>query len=280
MKTIMDCRRIPKPAYFAYMDCLSPVFCSLRSDRFSFFSGEKMKLEAWIASDEGPMDTLNLMVQMGGKTIYSAELPASPELFQGFVEFVIPDTKKRTSITVFLGTKKNDVQRHWTKETYSVWPKEEIHPLKQISYEEYDADRVGIEERASAGDRIVLGPMTPGNYDVAGREITVTACGMSALYCVSRDTGHPFTKGLEPNDLSYLYDSALDRLSPIIEATFEGEGVIPVILSGNQDENGNWHRVLAMGEIPCGKGSIVLNQLLLENKYKNPAVVRLANNIL
>ncbi len=280
MKTIMDCRRNPKPAYFVYMDCLSPVFCSLRSDRFSFFSGETVKLEAWLASDDGPMDTLVLMAQMDGKTIYSAELPAKPELFQGFVEFDIPKTKVRTSVTVFLGAKKGDVQQHCAKETYSVWPKEDVHPLKQISYAEYDADRVGIEERASAGERIVLGPMESGSYDIVGRRITVTSCGMSALYCVSRDTGHPFTKGLEPNDLSYLYDSTLDRLSPIVEATFEGEGVIPVILSGNQDENGSWHSVLAMGEIPCGKGSIVVNQLLLENKYENPAVVRLANNII
>ena len=280
MKTIMDCRRNPKPAYFAYMDCLSPVFCSLRSDRFSVFGGETAKIEAWLASDDGPMDTLDLMVQMDGKTVYSAELPSKPELFQGFAKFEIPETDSRTSVTVFLGAKKDGVLRHWTKETYSVWPKEEVRPLKQISFDEYQADRAGIEARAADGERIVLAPLAPGSYDVAGRKITVTACGMSALYCVSRDTGHPFTRGLEPNDLSYLYDSALDRLSPVIEATFEGEDVTPVILSGNQDENGSWHSVLAMGEIPCGKGSIIINQLLLENKYENPAVVRLANNII
>ncbi len=280
MKTIMDCRRTPKPAYFTYMDCLSPVYCSLRCDRFSFFGGETAKIESWLASDEGPMDSISVMVQMDGRTVWSAEVPAKPELFQGYVRFTIPETMQRTSMNVLFGAKKNGIIRHWTKETYAIWPKEEVHPLQQISFAEYDANRDSIEAQVAAGKRIVIAPLTPGSYDICGRQIIVTACGMSPLYFVSRDTGHPFTNGLEPNDLAYLYDSVLDRLSPIIDATFEGNDVIPVILSGNQDENGNWHKVLAMGEISCGKGSIVINQLLLENKFQNPAVVRLVNNII
>ena len=36
MKTIMDCRRNPKPAYFAYRNALEPITVSLRPDRYSY----------------------------------------------------------------------------------------------------------------------------------------------------------------------------------------------------------------------------------------------------
>ena len=279
MKSIMDCRRNPKPAYFAYMDCLSPVFCSLRGDRFSFFGGETFRAEAWLVSDEGPMDTIAFQAEADGRVLYSAELPAAPEMFQGFVSFPLPAAETRTQVTVTMCAKQGGEIRHWTAETYSLWPAERRSPLRQLPYAEDDADRDAFEARAAAGETVVLAPLAPGKYTIAGHAVTVTACGMSPLYCVSRDTGHRFVRGLEANDLAYLYDSALDRLSPVIEATFEGEGVIPAVLSGNQDENGDWHEVLAMGEIPCGRGSLVVNQLLLDNKYDNPAVVRLVNNL-
>ena len=36
MKSIMDCKRIPKQAYFAYRDALAPLLVSLRTDRFAY----------------------------------------------------------------------------------------------------------------------------------------------------------------------------------------------------------------------------------------------------
>ena len=102
---------------------------------------------------------------------------------------------------------------------------------------------------------------------------------MSPLYCVSRDTGHRFTEGLKANDLTYLYDSKLDRLSPIINATFEGKDIDPIIKSGNISIGTDWHSVLAMGEIKYGNGSFIINQLQIDDKTENPAVVKLINNI-
>lgn len=46
MKTIMDCRRQPKPAYFAYRNALEPVMLSLRTDRFTYYCGEQISIEA------------------------------------------------------------------------------------------------------------------------------------------------------------------------------------------------------------------------------------------
>ncbi len=51
MKAIMDCKRNPKSAFFMYRDKLSPVMADIRSDRFSFFEGERVQLESYVCND-------------------------------------------------------------------------------------------------------------------------------------------------------------------------------------------------------------------------------------
>ena len=55
MKTIMDCERRAKPAYFIYRDALSPVHISLRADRFTCYAGETVPAEIWVANDSGQL---------------------------------------------------------------------------------------------------------------------------------------------------------------------------------------------------------------------------------
>lgn len=279
MKSIMDCHRNPKEAYFTYRDCLSPVYCSLRSDRNSYFGGETGCVEAWLASDNGPMDTVAYMVEMNGKVISSGEYAANSELFQGFVKFDIPAVSARTSLRLVMCAKKDGKILHWNDETYAVWPAEALKAPESITYAQYAADKAHYDKLASEGGIVFLQPMDPGTYMIGDETVTVTACGMSSLYFASRDTGHRFVDGLAANDIAYLYDNKVDRMTPVLDATFECANVTPAVISGNQDEHGSWHTVCAMGEIPVGKGAIVVNQLLLDGKEKNPAVVRLLNNM-
>ena len=51
MKTIMDCERRPKPAYFAYRDALEPLAVNIRTDRWAFTAGEQMSFEFWLCND-------------------------------------------------------------------------------------------------------------------------------------------------------------------------------------------------------------------------------------
>lgn len=51
MKSIMDCKRIPKQAYFAYRDALAPLLVSLRTDRFAYTAGETIQIEAFLCND-------------------------------------------------------------------------------------------------------------------------------------------------------------------------------------------------------------------------------------
>ncbi len=279
MKSILDCRRSPKDAYFVYRDCLSPVFCSFRTDRLTYFAGEEIKLESYISSDLGKMDKVSYMVQKDDEIIYSKTVDASDEQFQGYITFKAPEVSSREKIKVSMAAFKGTKMVHYATEEYELFPKEELIGFEQISYAEYDANREKYEKLAEEGKKVIIAPCDPGEYNVAGRKYTVTECGMSPLYFVSRDTGHKYTEGLVANDLKYLYDSKLNRLTPVIKATFESNEMDPIITSGNLSVGTDWHCVLAMAEIKLGKGSIIVNQLEIEDKKENPAIVKLMNNI-
>jgi beta-galactosidase/beta-glucuronidase len=111
LKTLVDCERKPKPAWFAYRDALTPVSVQLRTDRTAFFAGETLHLETWICNDThaAPDAELRYQVEKDGAVISSgtvdATLPTISEgsRFQGYLPVTAPATDKRTSMTVRLG---------------------------------------------------------------------------------------------------------------------------------------------------------------------------------
>lgn len=109
MKTIMDVERRPKPAYFAYREALEPLIANLRTDRFSYRSGEKIAIEAWICNDmiEVPKATvLRAMVKLDGKLLASfshvADVPSCSSTYQGSISYIAPELVERGKLEVFL----------------------------------------------------------------------------------------------------------------------------------------------------------------------------------
>lgn len=281
MKTIMDCRRNPKPAYFTYRDCLSPTYCSIRSDRFTFYSQEEIRLEAYLCQDQPQADTVAFMVRAGGKTVYSGKREARDNMFQGFIQFPAPEVSAgRQEITVYMGAFAGEQLLHYAQETYTVFPREEIHTPALLDYKEYDEHREEIDRRMAGGETVVFSPLSEGEYNIAGKRVVVTDCRMHPLYAVSRDTGHPAVADFAANDFAYWYDSREDRLAPIIFATFRAEDAIPVLTSGNKQANGEWEQELAVGEWPVGRGKAVICQLHLHNKEKNPVANHFVGKII
>lgn len=279
MKSIVDCKRIPKPAYFAYRDCLSPDFCSLRTDRFSYFGGETATLEAWMLDDTNRPDEIQYVIEYKGKILYAETCPVIDDDFQGLLTFAIPETAERTNCRVLMAAKKDGVVVHWTEETLHVWPAAALSAPEFVSPDDFFKKQDAFIEKASSGETVILSPLQPGAYTIADHKVTATACGMSSLYIVSRDTNHPLTEGMLPNDFQYLYNAETDMIAPVIETTLEGEGLKPVLMSGNQDSEGNWHPVLACGELPIGKGKIILCQLLVPGREHNPVMTSFLNHL-
>ena len=130
MKAIMDCHRIPKPAYFAYREALSPLMANLRTDRFAFISGEEMPLEAWLCNDRptAPQGTfLHYQMELGGKMIFSqrvrAAVPLDGAACQGRLVLRAPVVTRRSNVTVRLGLlERSGKVLHDTSLELEVWP--------------------------------------------------------------------------------------------------------------------------------------------------------------
>lgn len=109
MKTIMDTQRQPKKAYFAYRDALTPLMVSLRTDRFSYRSGESIELEAWVCNDTDAAPegmTLRYTLEHEGKVVQSGAAPAIVDRCaprgQGRIVVPAPDVQTRGTVTARL----------------------------------------------------------------------------------------------------------------------------------------------------------------------------------
>ena len=115
MKAIMDTERQPKTAYFAYREALTPLMANLRTDRYAFWSGEEMNLEAWVCNDlpyaPEPL-WLHYQMEVRGQVYFSqrvlARVPACDSAFQGFLHLRAPRVEERTSVTLRLGLLSED----------------------------------------------------------------------------------------------------------------------------------------------------------------------------
>ena len=280
MKTIMDCDRNPKKAFFEYMDCLSPVFCSIRSDRFTFFDNEKIVLEAYLCNDtETVIDEIRYFSEFDGEITYSAVQKAQSGVSQGKISFPAPKVDKRTKINVYMGAFSSGKLIHYAKEEYTVFPFENLNAPQFISYEEYIAKKEHYDSCAYNGETLFISPLGGGEYEIAGKKISVIPCQMGALYTLSRDTGHKWVADFCEDDFAYLYDSFADMLTPLIEATFSGDNITPVLMSVNRIDGKHFTPQLACGVYSYGKGNVVICQAKVLGKEKNPVITHFLNNM-
>lgn len=280
MKAIMDCDRNPKKSFFTYMDCLSPVFCNIRSDRFTFFDNEEIVVESYLCNDtKEELDTVRYFVTCKGKVLASAVTNAERGISQGRIAFTVPSVTERENIEVYMGAFSKDKLMHYAKAEYTIFPYEALNKPKFVSYEEYENNRAAYDTAILQGQTLLLAPLSEGEYTIAGKTIYVKNCQMGAVYRVSRDTGHPWTEGLLANDFGYCYDSEKDRMTPLLYATFSGENITPVILSYNRVESPHFTPQCACGTYQVGKGNVIICQLDLEHKEKNPVVVEFLNHL-
>ncbi len=109
MKSIMDVKRQPKPAYFEYAHALAPLAVSLRSDRNQFFSGEPMPVEVWIANDKNQAPTnytIRYQWEQDGNVVSTgkatATISANKSTYQGSITMPAPMVNQRTPYTLRL----------------------------------------------------------------------------------------------------------------------------------------------------------------------------------
>ena len=291
MKTIVDCEREPKPAFFTYRDLLTPLMVSLRTDRKTFFEGEDVKIEAFVCNDTQVCSdghTLACELIKNGAVIMSGVFPAdvraNDSVMQGEISFVAPKCSSREKYTVraILYDKEGNVL-HYADEPIEVFSKEELCKKTVEVFKGMAGREDEIVSAAESGKTVVIEDLDVGEYEIAGYHVKVKACGMRPLHFVSRNTGHALVSGFEPYDFSMWYSEEADMMTPLISRTFECEGAVPILTSGNNERGSAWgkplHKTLATAEIACGKGKIIINMVDISSHLKNPVAVKFYNRI-
>ncbi|MCP5537520.1 MAG: hypothetical protein H7A51_14965 [Akkermansiaceae bacterium] len=110
MKSVMDCDRQAKPAYFAFRDALTPLSVNLQLEQSYAHGGDTIRLCAWVCNDttEVPAQaTLRFQTVLDGKVLQTGSAPAKVEAstptFQGRIVITTPDVSHRQPLTVRLG---------------------------------------------------------------------------------------------------------------------------------------------------------------------------------
>ena len=110
MKAIMDVDRQPKKAFFVYRDALNPLLATLRTDRYNYFSKEKINIEAWLSNDLNEIPEgykLHYQLEKGEKVIFAhavdPKFVRNGSKFQGYISFDAPKVSKRTGYKLRLG---------------------------------------------------------------------------------------------------------------------------------------------------------------------------------
>lgn len=318
MKSIMDCERRPKPAWFACRDALAPWLPMLRCDRFSATGGEEIPVEVWLANDTNDTPkgwTLRYQLEQAGKVVASASTSARPlpcaPAFQGKFSFAVPTVRERELVTLRVGLFNEageSVNDHAI--TLNVWPKTAAAPLAVslvarggsaerlarelgakitadapvILTERWPSDakaRRRLLARVAAGATLVISEPEAGSYEILGEKITVKACGFGPLDFVSRATGHALVRDFDKDDFRYWHDPKENRICPLLPTNFQAPGWTPVMVSGEAGWGETPRPALAAAERSHGKGLIRLSSVSLTGRTTtNPAARLYARRLL
>ena len=261
MKTIMDCERNPKPAYFAYRKALSPILVNLRSDRFTYYAGETVSIETHICNDTNTVigDGWQVKYELykDGNVVMSAQTPVRADActaqYVASCDFTAPEVADREKFSV---------------RAILLNPASEV-----ISHDDFPIEVFADVTVPENENTVLISGLKNGTYEIAGETVTIEDCPKTGVYFLSRKTGHPDVAEFEPMDFRMWYDAKLDRLSPIAKLCFRSEGFRPILIA-----NGDFDPRLVVAEKYYeGKRYIVSTADL---RLENPIAKRFLRNLM
>ena len=260
MKTIMDCERNPKPAYFAYRKALSPILLSLRSDRNTCYAGETVSIETYICNDT------NTVIGDGWQVKY--ELYKGDKIVMTGKKAVKADacTAQYTASCEFTAPTVTDREKYAVRGIL-------LNPAGEVvSWQDFPIEVFADVTVPENTEIEFICNLPIGTHEIAGETVTVEPCPHTAVYFLSRKTGHPAVAEFEPNDFKYWYDAKLDRLTPITKNCFRAAGFTPILIC-----NGDFDTRLAVAEKYYeGKRYIVC---MADLRQENPVAKRFLKNL-
>ncbi len=309
MKTIMDVDRRPKKAWFAYRHALTPLAVQLRTDRYHFFGGETMPLEAWVVNDRNqvpPGAQLRYQLEKDGKVVFAgraaADIGPSDSRFQGFLNLPVPEVQVRTGFTLRLALwDQQDRPLHETDIELTAFPRpaaaartvwaggagaarlcremgwtittdpDQADAFLIDSLPLYLQARERIDRCVTAGKTAVLLGLPAGEHQVAGGPVQVSATVMGQYYFASPATGHALVKDFAPTDFRLWYHGGKAMIQPLLPAMVDAPGWEQLLRTGTTSwtPNSSWSSAACEKKVGTGVFRICQVQLADRVRY-NP----------
>lgn len=319
MKAIVDVDRVPKPAYYAYREALTPLMVNLRMDRIRFWSGESSEAEVWLCNDtnETPDDLrIHWQLEDADGSILHAEFmggkaPDCSSVCLGLLRFKLPAVEKRQALRLRAGLFQGGTSLHQTEQLLEVFPFPDNPPetfslgtigeqADQIAlniaagnskdddlilcsdFVAYQAREAELLEAVAAGRQLILLEVPPGEHCIANSKVVAKESSMGPHYFVSRRTEHPWVAEFESHDFDEWYHAKLDRPAPIHDSVL----IAPEWQTVLRTTDHGWAtsktpEVAVCAEKHYGSGRIVLCQLKLEPFLQhNPPATLFLNSLL
>lgn len=318
MKAIVDCERNPKPALFEYRDALSQLLADLRCDRWAWWGGETLSVEAWICHDGASLlkdHTLRYVFEINGEPVVSgeapAEIPACDSRFQGKIAVPLPEVKQRTAGIMRMAVCAPDGRIvHDTEEKFSVFPVDQTVPSCRVMIPNADDELANrflagwslplcspddadvivsgraedfeqVRRKVEAGAMLLLLQLPPGEFNFGGQTITVEEAGAGPRQFVSRATGHPAVASFEKNDFRFWFDPAGDSAAPLLDTVLIAPGWTSILSAPQAGHKRAVRDASACVERKFGRGRVVVCQLKMEGRMAtNPPATLFAKQLL
>ena len=300
--------REPKPAYFACREALTPLMANIRTDRWKFFSDEKMKCEFWICNDTQNLPVKPVLaweLEVDGKIVHARREPAEVKpveaVFQGFTAIPVPEVARRTPGNLRLALFDGDRLVHDTSIDVEFFPKPKpVSTAVQVvggkdgpaarlargldlrvrtdaqvflidDYEAYQKRRAEIDGAVEQGARAIFLNLPRGAYVLPGSTDRVSIQAANPHF-LSRDTRHPLVAGFEPFDFRLWFDEKEDMITPLANGKFGGAGWDTILKAQG---------INAVAERAAGRGRVILCEAFLSDRIgANPPARIFADRLL
>lgn len=300
MKTLVCCDRMPKLAYFSYMDSLEKLRVNLYTDRRYVYDDEIINVEAWLLNDTSTAHPLTIYAELIDldtmETVdayrLTSSVDAATSVCAGMIPVSFKAVNKKTNMRL-VATILNDKEEPTYSEAIDllVYPKKKSESKKAIQTIGdkakslvidlgqnpndskdtcicSDLSEDGLEQFSnfitSGGHGILLLPDEPVNYKVL--DISIKTKGKKEVFFAVTDK--------EDTNLYMLYNKEKDYIDFIgryyLEAEQEGKMITYTYGKGIENERIKEKRPYVI-QYKLGDGTLTVISLLLEGRVSyNP----------
>ena len=217
MKAIMDCERMPKSAYFAYRNALKPVITSFRTDRYTYFAGEQIKIENYICNDTN--------LQTSGKIVYCVKNSVGKNVFFG-EEYI----SCNPCDSIYAHTVSFTVESVNSREKFKVCSYYVDDNNKSLNcVNEIEIEVFAPIKYVPNGKLKIIELKTRGEQEICGEKVKVFDMYAGGVYFVETPKTGIF-KDIKKDDLRWLYDKNTDMINYTANNAFTSEGFTPLIV--------------------------------------------------